>query len=171
MGALSYSLLRVSVHTLILYLLLIAGLRAVGRRQLGQLTGLDLVIVILMGSAVETAMIAGNTSLSAGLVSAATLLVANRVLALVVERSRRVRRLVVGNPVLLVHHGQFVEEHLRRVGLTEADVLEAIRERGEAGLEDVEFAVLEVDGAINVVPKEARSHRSEEEVRRQSPAS
>ncbi|MBV9467814.1 MAG: DUF421 domain-containing protein [Abitibacteriaceae bacterium] len=144
----------VALHTVAIYLFLVAGLRLLGRRQMGQLTAVDLMIIIVLGSAVETAMVAGNTSLEAGLVSAATLLFVNRGLALVLYRSKRLRHLVVGGPVLLVHFGHFVEEHLRRVGLTEADVLEAIRERGEPGIEKVKFAVLEVDGSINVVPFE-----------------
>src|SRR5207245_376999 len=126
-------------QTLALYAFLIAALRLLGRRQTGQLTVVDLVIIILLGSAVETAMIAGDTSLPAGLVSAATLLLANRLLASMLRRSRRLRHLVVGNPILLVHDGHFVEEHLKRNGLLEADVLEAMRERGCAAIEDVRF--------------------------------
>ena len=151
-------LLRVALHTTAIYFFLIAGLRCLGRRQMGQLTSVDLMIIIVLGSAVETAMVAGNTTLEAGLVSAATLLAVNRGLAFVLHRSKRLRHLVVGGPVLLVHFGHFVEEHLRRVGLTEADVLEAIHERGEAGIEKVKFAVLEVDGSINVVPLGAATH-------------
>jgi uncharacterized membrane protein YcaP (DUF421 family) len=163
------SLLPVSVHTLVLYLLLIVGLRVVGRRQMGQLNVVDLTIIILLGSAVETAMIAGNTSLLAGLVSAATLLLANRLLAMLLQRSHRLRHLVVGHPVVLVHRGHFVQEHLRRTGLLEADVEEAIRERGFADVKGVEFAVLETDGSINVVPAEAPTYRGKKDIRSTSP--
>ncbi len=155
-------------QTLALYAFLIAALRLLGRRQTGQLTVVDLTIIILLGSAVETAMIAGNTSLVAGLVSAATLLVANRVLALVLCRSKQLRHLVAGDPVLLVHNGQCVEEHLKRMGLLESEVLTAIRERGCGGLEEVRFAVLEVDGSINVVSMDAKVQRTRKELRRAS---
>jgi uncharacterized membrane protein YcaP (DUF421 family) len=161
-------LLAVCLHTLILYTFLIVMLRVVGRRQMGQLTVVDLTIIILLGSAVETAMIAGNTSLLAGLVSAATLLVANRLLALVLGRSRRLRHLVAGDPILLVHNGQFVEEHLKRMGLLESEVLTAIRERGCGGLEEVRFAVLEPDGSINVVSTDAPVKRTRNDIRRAS---
>src|SRR5436305_8100266 len=129
------SLVPVAVHTLVIYLFLVVALRAVGRRQTGQLTALDLVIIIVLGSAVETAMVAANTSLPAGIVSAGTLLLVNRLLTAALSRSRRLRHFVLGNPVLLIQNGHFIAEHLRRLGLTEADVLEAIRERGEEGLE------------------------------------
>jgi uncharacterized membrane protein YcaP (DUF421 family) len=159
------SLLRPCIQTLILYLFLILTLRVLGRRQMGQLTVLDLVILILLGSAVETAMIAGDTSLTAGLVSAATLLVANRALTRIVCRSRRLRRLIVGSPILLVHNGHFIEEHLKKAGLVDADVLEAIRERGYSGPEELMFAVMEIDGSINAVPFDALVQRGRHDLR------
>ncbi len=146
---------EVAFHAIVIYLFLILGLRFTGRRQMGQLTVVDLVIIIMMGSAVETAMVAGNTSLLAGLVCAATLFLGNRLLTLAMLRSKRLRHLVVGGPVLLVHDGRIIEEHLRRTGLTEADVLEALRERENPSLDKVRFAVLETDGTINVIPVES----------------
>src|SRR5437016_8093731 len=98
----AYSLSQVATHTLVIYAFLMAALRLVARRQLGQLTAIDLVIIVSLGSAVETAMIAGNTSLVAGLVSATTLLVTNRILSRIVLRWRRLRRFVIGSPLLLV---------------------------------------------------------------------
>jgi uncharacterized membrane protein YcaP (DUF421 family) len=162
------SVLDACVHTLILYAFLIGMLRVVGRRQMGQLTVVDLSIIILLGSAVETAMIAGHTSLLVGLASAATLLVANRLLAWTLLRSRRLRHLVAGESVLLVHNGQFVEENLKRMGLLESEVLTAVRERGFAGLEEVRFAVLEPDGSINVVSMDAKVKRTRNDIRRAS---
>ena len=153
-------LLPVIAHTVVIYVFLMVLLHIIGRRQLGQLTVLDLVVVILLGSAVETAMVNGNTSLFAGLVCAGTLLFLNRVFALTFGRARRLRHLANGGAVLLVHNGHIVEEHLRRVGLTKADLLEALREREQSGIADIKFAVMEVDGKINVVPKEAEHHRS-----------
>ena len=149
----------VAWHTLAIYLFLIVMFRFVGRRQLGQLNIIDLVIIVVMGSAVETAMVAGDTSLPAGLVSAATLLVANRSIAFVLSRSRRWRRLVSGDPMLLVKEGQFIEEHLRRASMTHDDVLEAMREREVCDLSRVKFAVLETNGTITVIPMGAETHR------------
>jgi len=134
-----------------IYLFLIAVLRLFGRRQLAQLSGLDLVVVLLLGSAVETAMIHGDLSLAAGFVSAATLLVLNRLLTLVFLRIPRLSLLVNGGPILLVHDGTVIEDHLRRVGLTHADLEAALRSRGFDGTDRVREAVLETDGSITVV--------------------
>jgi uncharacterized membrane protein YcaP (DUF421 family) len=146
-------LVPVAIHTVCIYLFLIVALRLIGRRLTGQLTVVDLTIIILLGSAVETAMVAGDVSLPAGLVSAGILLILNRLLTLLVLRSKRWRHLLGIGPILLVQDGHFIEDHLRRVGLSEADVLEAIREREKANLDDVRFAVMEPDGEINVITR------------------
>ena len=124
------------------------------RKQLGQLTALDLLVMILLGSAVETAMVHGSTLLRAGFVSASTLLVANRCLSSLSLRFKKFNRLFGPGPLLLVHNGTLVEEHLKRAGLTREDVMQALRGREHADLQNVRFAVLETDGEINVIPRQ-----------------
>ncbi len=154
--------LTVALHTAAIYLFLIFMLRAFNRRQLGQLTVIDLVIIILLGSAVETAMVNANTTLVAGLISAGTLLILNRLFGLLFFRSKRLRHIVTCGPVLLVHDGQFVDERLKRAGLTRADVMEALREHEQADIANIRFAVLETDGSINVVPMQAKTYSSKQ---------
>jgi uncharacterized membrane protein YcaP (DUF421 family) len=134
------------------YLFLIVLLRLFGRRELGQLSVIDLIVVLILGSAVETAMIHGNLTLPAGLTSAATLLVLDKLLTMVFLRSKRLRHLVGGGPILLVNDGKMVSEHCHRVGMTANDVDEAIRGRGFDDLAKIRFAVLETDGEVTVVP-------------------
>jgi uncharacterized membrane protein YcaP (DUF421 family) len=153
-------LLPVILHTSVIYTFLIFMLRFASRRQLGQLTAIDLVVIILLGSAVETAMVNGNTTLPAGLACATTLLLMNKLLSRLLLRSRRLRHLVANGPMILVHDGKFVDEHLRRAGLTREDIMEALREREEGDVSRVRFAVLEMDGTINVVSMQATNHRS-----------
>jgi uncharacterized membrane protein YcaP (DUF421 family) len=146
-------LLVVAGSTACIYLFLIVLLRVFGRRQLGQLTALDLVVILVLGSAVETSMIHGDTSLVAGLISAATLLVINGVLTLIFLRSPRLSHLVNGGPILLVHNGRVLDEHLHRVGLTLPDLEAAIRARGDLSATDLREVVLETDGTISVVER------------------
>jgi uncharacterized membrane protein YcaP (DUF421 family) len=136
---------------------LIVALRVFGRRQTGQLTVIDLVVVLLLGSAVDTAMIRGDTTLPVGLTSAATLLVMNRVLSWVFLQSNRLSHLVNGGPVLLVHDGAVVEEHLRWAGMTCEDLAESLWARGYDSVERVRTAVLETDGTVSVVSTKGRS--------------
>src|SRR5579862_9891003 len=99
-------LLGVAFNTAAIYFFLIFAVRLFGRRQLGQLSSLDLLILILLGSAVETAMVRADTSLRAGIVSAFTLLVINRLLTLAMLKSKRFSHLVGSGPILLVHDGK-----------------------------------------------------------------
>ena len=145
-------LVRVAFHTLSILAFLMLGLRTVGRRALAQLGVVDLVVILLLGSAVETAMVAGHTELVAGLVSAATLLAANRAISTVLCRSRRLRHLVNGLPVLLVHDGRLVTGHLQRAGLNPDALAEALRQRGEPDYRDLHQVILEADGTIHVIP-------------------
>ncbi len=97
----------VALHTFIIYIYLIVLVRIFGRRQLEQLTVIDLLVVILLGSTVETAMINGNTAIRAGLLSAATLMVANFVISKIFGRFKKLRLLAGSGPILLVHDGVF----------------------------------------------------------------
>jgi uncharacterized membrane protein YcaP (DUF421 family) len=145
----------VAWHTFSIYVFLILALRIIGRGRLGQLTVIDLVTILLIGTCVETSMVAFNNHLDAGLVSAGTLLLGNWLFSTMVQRSKRLKALINANPVLLVTDGVIVREHVRQSGLTDAQVMEAIREREHADLSEVKYAILETDGEINVVPRDA----------------
>lgn len=142
-------------HTAFVYLFLVIALALFGRALMAQFTLIEYLGIALLGSAVETTLYAGSSSLAAGLTSAATLLTVNRTLAYLLARSRRLRRLLSGTPIVLVEHGHLLPAQLRRAGLTSADVLSAIHERGYAGLDDVRWVVLEINGAVGVIPRTA----------------
>ncbi len=152
------SLLLVVGQTLAIYAFLVIILMRVGRSLMAGLTHVDYLVVALLGSAVETGLYRGSDSLGAGIVSAATLILADRGMSWLMNRWPRLRRLLAGAPVVLVHDGQFVTAHLRQVRLTEQDVRSAIRKRGYENLESVHLAVMEQNGEIGVVPNR-RAHR------------
>jgi len=150
-------LLTVALHTAVLYLFLILALSLLGHRQLSDLGLTELVILMLLGSSVETAMVAGNTSLAAGIVSAATLLLSNRALSLLIRRWDWLQGVLIGRPVPLVYNGRFLVSGIRETGLSEDDVRQGMRERGYDDLDQVRLAVLEIDGGISVVPRKPPS--------------
>ena len=153
MSEINAALIPVISHTVIIYLYLMLMLRFVNQRILGQLTLVDLSIIIILGSAVETAMVNADTSLRAGLTCALTLMLINRLMVLLIGRWRRVEHLVCCGPTLLIHDGYFIEETMRRLGLTREDMLSALRAREHADEKGVKYAVMEMDGTINVISK------------------
>lgn len=140
-----FTALRVSVVYFVLLGLLYLG----GRRTLGQLTPFDLVTLLLISNVVQNAMIGPDQSLAGGLLGAAVLLMLNHVVA----ASGLLRRWLERDPVMLVYQGQVNLEHIRREGVSLADLEAAVREHGLADLTRVETAVLEMDGTISVIPK------------------
>jgi len=159
-------LVEIVGRSLVVYVAVLVGLRLGGRRELGQLTPFDLVVILLVANAVQNAMVGADTSLQGGLVSAATLFAVNAGVARLRLRSERVRQLVEGVPVVLVQHGEIVTANLHREGITEDEVIAAVREHGEIGdLSQVELAVLETDGSVSVVPMTANVHRSRRRLR------
>lgn len=159
------SLAEVVARTVVVYVALLVGLRLAGKRELGQMTTFDLVVILVIANAVQNAMVGANVSLTAGLVAAATLLVANALLLRLGLRSTLLRERLRGSPTLLVHDGELLTDHLRREGVDEQEVMQALREHGVDELRAVRSAVLEVDGTISVIAADAHSTRTRHRIR------
>ena len=149
--ALTRALLDVAVRTAVVYLALLVGLRLTGKRQVGQFTPFDLLLLLLLANAVQNAMVGPDVSLWGGLVAAATLLALNGVVAAVAWRGRGAARLLEGMPTLLIRHGRVLEPNLVKEGISREDLMRALREHGVDSPELVRSAILEVDGAISVL--------------------
>ena len=108
----------IALKTLIVYAVLVIGLRLLGKRELGQMSVYDLVLIVILGNAVQNAMINNDNTLGGGVVAAMVLLLANRALNVVMVRSPRVERALEGEPVLIVSDGVVLQGPMRRQGIT-----------------------------------------------------
>lgn len=158
-------LLTIAGRAAIVYIAVLIGLRLMGKRELGQMTVFDLVVILLLANAVQNAMVGADTSVQGGLVAAFVLLVINRVVAAVRLHSGVWGRLIEGSPTVLVQEGQILDAAVRKEGLERAQVEVAMREHGVANVEDVQLAVMETDGSISIVPRGARVIRTRKHVR------
>ena len=168
---LGHPLLDIAARCLIIYLTLLVGLRLTGKRQVGQLTPFDLLLLLLLSNAVQNAMVGPDTSIYGGLVAAATLFGANAVVARVARKSGSVAELLEGTPTLLIRHGDILEANLVREGISRADLLRALREHGIDDPSLVRSAIFEVDGSISVlredeVPQTLKAHHRIRGIRR-----
>jgi uncharacterized membrane protein YcaP (DUF421 family) len=145
--------LTIAAKTLVIYAFLIAGLRLLGKRELGQMNPYDLVLIVVLGNAVQNAMMNNDNSLLGGLIAAATLLVINKIFTVVIQRSKRLEQWMVGHPVLIVSEGRVIASHMQREGITLEQLEQALREHGFCRAEEARMCVLEVDGSISVVPR------------------
>jgi uncharacterized membrane protein YcaP (DUF421 family) len=146
------SALEIVVRTIAMYLAILVGLRLSGKREIGQMTVFDLVVLLLIANAVQNAMVGPDNSLVGGILAAVVLLVINALVARLRLRWPRLRRWVEGTPTLLVLHGEIIPQHMRQEGIDEDSLQGALREHGIAEIRGVEMTVLEIDGSISVVP-------------------
>ena len=147
------------LRTAAIYAVILIGLRLAGKREMGQMTVFDLVVLLLIANAVQNAMVGPDTSLLGGVLAALVLLILNAVLARLRLRWPRLQRVVEGSPTLLILHGEMQAANMRREGVDEETLKAALREHGMANETGVETAILEIDGSISVVPDSAQTHR------------
>jgi uncharacterized membrane protein YcaP (DUF421 family) len=154
-----------ALRCVVIYFALLAGLRLTGKREVGQFTLFDLVLVLLVANAVQPAMTGPDSSLLGGIVIIVVLLALNLAVGQLRVRNPRVHELLGGHPTLLVQNGAWLDTALRREGVDREECLMAFREHGIDSVEEVKVAVLEVDGSISVVPKDTPTIRTRRHVR------
>ena len=145
------SLVDVAIRTAIVYAVLIVGLRIAGKREVGQLSIFDLIVLLVIADAVQNSMVGENTTLAGGIIAAFTLITLDKLLDLLSSRSRRIRRLLEGEPVELIRDGVADEEALRKEGIDRDHLAAVLRAHGVLEPSEVKLAVLETSGAISVI--------------------
>jgi uncharacterized membrane protein YcaP (DUF421 family) len=145
------SYLHVIVSSAVVYIFITLSIRIFGKKELAQLSVLDLVFILLISNAVQNAMVGSDTSLPGGLIAAGTLFLLNYIFKYLLYRSGKLTRIIEGEPVILVSEGKINDKNLRRLRITTDELLEAIREHGVQGIHDVNLAILEVDGNISIL--------------------
>jgi uncharacterized membrane protein YcaP (DUF421 family) len=127
--------------------------RVIGKRELGSLQPIDLILLIVLGDALQQGLTQDDYSLTGALLVVTTIAVLQVFISWVAYRFPRSRPLLEGDPVIVVHDGQVIERNLRRERLTVDDIAEEARKQQIAHLADVRFAVLETSGDISFIPK------------------
>lgn len=145
---------EILLRTFVVYIVVLILLRTAGKRELGQMTPFDLVVILIIANAVQNAMTGGDNSLVGGIIAASTLTVVNIAVGRWGSRVPIFRRLVASDPRVLLRDGKPITEALlaERVDLEELEM--AARQHGIADLSDVTAAVLEEDGSISIIPKD-----------------
>ncbi len=156
---------QIVVRTTVIYLAVFLGLRVLGKREIGQMTVFDLVVILLIANAVQNAMVGADDSLTGGVLAAFVLLAANRIVSALRLRSPSWGRLLEGTPTVLVQNGEFIEPHLRKEGVERTELEMAMREHGLESVSGVKLAVLETDGSISIVPKDSPMVRTRRHIR------
>ena len=140
------------VRPVIVYLFLLLAFRLAGKRELGQMTPFDLIVLLTISNVLQNAMIGNDNSLGGGIIGALTLLVVNGAISRLIFRFPRFAHLVEGEPTTLIQNGAIVESNLKREVMTIDELQRALRKHGLEWEEvaRVERALLELDGTVTV---------------------
>jgi uncharacterized membrane protein YcaP (DUF421 family) len=145
--------LAIAVRSLAMYVALLLALRASGKREVGQFTLFDLVLVLLVANAIQPAMTGPDTSLGGGFVIIAVLFGANFLVARLRARSPLVEELTEAHPTIIARDGHWLRKALRREGISRDELGMILREHDLQSVREVTLAVLEPDGTISVLKR------------------
>ena len=140
------------IRTLVLYILLIAVIRMMGKRQVGQMEPSEFVVTMLVANLASIPMEEAGVPLYAGVVPMLTVLGAELLLSGLSMGSVWVRRLLCGKPVILIENGRILQENLRKTRVTIDELMGHLREKDVLNLTAVQYAILETNGNLSVFP-------------------
>lgn len=143
----------VLIRTIVLYLAIIAGLRLLGKRQLGELEPAELTVALILADLASVPMQDNGIPLLTGLIPIIVLLCLTTVLSVLSARSIRFRELLCGRPSIVVRDGAVIERELRRNRLTVDELLEELRIQGYRDPSALQYAIMESNGRLSVLPK------------------
>jgi uncharacterized membrane protein YcaP (DUF421 family) len=143
--------IRIIGSTLAVYLFIVIAIRIFGKKELAQLSVVDLVFILLISNAVQNAMVGPDSTLSGGLVAASTLFLVNYTLKYLQYRFPKFGKVIQGDATMLVYQGKILESHMKMAKISYDELMEAVREHGVKSIEDVDLAIMEVDGSISVL--------------------
>jgi uncharacterized membrane protein YcaP (DUF421 family) len=143
----------ISLRAIALFLFVLVLTRVMGRRELSSLAPFDLIVLIVLGDAIQQGLTQDDYSVTGALIAITTITLMQRVTSFVSFRFPFMRRVLEGEPIVIVQDGQLIERNIRRERLTPADVSEEARLQQIDSLEKVKWAVLEPNGSISFIQK------------------
>lgn len=146
-------MLVIFARTLILFFLVVITMRIMGKRQIGELQPFELAVAILISELAAVPMQDTGIPLVNGIIPILTLLIAQISLSFISLKSTKARGIICGRPSILIENGKIKEEELRKEMYTLNDLLEQLRINNTPNIADVEFAILETNGQLSIIPK------------------
>lgn len=141
------------IRTLILYILIIAGVRLMGKRQVGELEPSELVLSLIIADLASVPMQDMGIPLHTGIIPILALLSLTMILSVLTMKSVRFRALLCGRPSIIIRDGKLDQLEMRRNRLTVDELLEELRNQGYTDLMGVKYAVLETNGQLSILPR------------------
>ena len=139
------------IRSVSVYLFMVIALRIFGKKELSQLNTADVILILLISNSVQNAMVGSNTSLYGGIVAAFALFVINFIFKKIMLKSKFIKNLVQDKPEILVHNGKIDFKTIAKLGISNEELEEAMREHGVEYFKDIKLAMFEIDGNISII--------------------
>lgn len=152
------------VRTVILYLLVVIGLRIMGKRQIGEMQPSELVVAIMISDLAAIPMQDVGFSLFSGIIPIFTLIVMEILLSQFSLKNKKFRRLMTGKPSVIIHNGNILREEMDKIRFNMDDLNEQLRIQGYTKISDINFAILETNGQLSIIPKTKKQTPTLEDV-------
>jgi uncharacterized membrane protein YcaP (DUF421 family) len=146
-------MLLLVIRTAVLYVVTMLSMRAMGKRQIGQLQPFELVVILIISEMATIGVQNNGMPLMNSLLPIVTITVLQIVIALINLKSEKIRLFVCGRPSFVIRNGEILEEEMRRLRLNTNDLLEQLRAKGYFDVAEVEFALMETNGQLSVLPR------------------
>ncbi|HEV8686012.1 MAG TPA: YetF domain-containing protein [Gaiellaceae bacterium] len=143
----------IALRAVVLYLFIVLVMRIIGRRELSSMSPFDLVLVIILGDAVQQGLTQDDYSVTGAMIAVSTIASMQVLTSYLSFRSEKARKVLEGHPIVLVERGKLVDENLRRERMTEDEVAEEMRAQQIGSLDEVEWAILEANGSVSFIKK------------------
>lgn len=144
------------IRVTIIYVVILIGLRVVGKREFSQLSPMELITLLLIPELVSQSLVREDFSLTNGIIAVTTLLSLVFINSLLMQKSKRFETIMEGAPAVLVQHGEFVPDNMNKERVTPEEVFAEMHQVGFYQLSQIKWAVLESDGRISFVPEDGK---------------
>ena len=141
------------LRAIVLYAFVVFVMRVIGRRELSSMTPFDLVLLIVLGDAIQQGLTQDDYSVTGAILAVATIATLQVFTSYLSYRSKKARTVLEGEPIVLIDHGQIVERNLTRERMTEDEVAEEMRQQQIASIDEVDWAIVEANGSISFIKK------------------
>ena len=143
---------------LIIYLFLMLMFRLSGKRTLAQTTPFEFVLLLIISEVTQQALVGEDFSITASLILISTLIGTDLFFSLIKQRFKKLEKIAEGVPLIILKDGKVLEKQIKKTRVQEDDILEAGRNlHGLERLDQMKYAVLEIDGSISIIPNEKQS--------------
>jgi uncharacterized membrane protein YcaP (DUF421 family) len=143
----------IAIRAVVLYAFVLFLMRVMGRRELSSLSPIDLVLLVVLGDAIQQGLTQDDYSVTGAIIAVSTIAAVQVAISYLSFRSRRARRILEGEPVVIVQDGRMIERNLKRERLTEDEIAEEMRMQQIGSVEDVAWGILESSGNMSFIPK------------------